>query len=563
MRNVKMLFLILTIAGMNAVLKAGTGWINNAVDLNDALKDPASTVTLELDCSSNAGPDKFMPLIPSFTSLKDIVLAGNGKFVNWDRLLMTLSTSASLKNVEFRDNHFSQVPKMTGGLMNVSGLMFSGSPGMDLSDMIDKIADMNKLKDLRIELFSLSELPANIADADQLADLHIYNKEVVFGNDKQNGEEQLKTESDFNIDWINDMNEEKELAVHYFSIGQSISGKDMYAMSNLFPRADLSSFTAMDNSPRRIDPSKSGFKTWNKTYVNVKPPIPGVDVEKNYYSVNANVGGDFTYDSGTRIHIPPFAFTDADGKTVTGEIVVDYREFRDQADILASGIPMTYDSGGVMNNFESAGMFEINASQNGKEVFLRKDKKIQMEFASTDDRTSFNLYAFNDKKDNWDMIGKPDPIVMDRVDGMNAKNYQLSKACVVYKSMLALSKRKVYDSLNFSERFSNDKYAYTERKRNNETFGHKIYITRDHYSRWLVRPSHITTINGNVKFDVKNFTSKNPELNCFSGISWLTVNKMSSKELRSLLSSKYRFTDMRITKEGDHYRMEWKGIYCS
>ena len=558
MRNIKSILIIFAIAGMN-VLKAGNGWINNTVNLSDALKDPASAVSVELDCSSNSDPGKFIPLVLSFTSLKDIVLTGNGRSMGWDRLLLALSTSSSLQNVEFRDNHFKQVLGKTDGLRNVKGLMISGNAGMDLDGMMDKIADMDHLEELRLELFSLSELPVNIADADQLKDLYLYNKEVVFGNDPVKGEEQLKTESDFNIDWTNDMNEPRKLAVHYFSIGQSISGKDMYAMSNLFPRADLSSFTAMDNSPHKIDPWKNEFKTWNKTYVNVKPPIPDVDVEKNYYSVNANVGGDFTYASGTRIHIPPFAFSDANGKTVTGDIVIDYREFRDQADILASGIPMTYDSGGVMNNFESAGMFEINASQNGKEIFLKKDRKIEMEFASTDDRSSFNLYAFNDSANNWDILGKPNLVNPNVADGANGKNYQLSKACLVYKSMLALSKRKVYDSLPFNERFSNDKYAYTERKGNKEKLGHRIYVAKDHYSRWLVKPSHITTINGNAKFDVKFFASKNPELNCFTGISWLTVDKMSSKELRNLLSNKYRFTDLRIARDGDHYKMEWKG----
>jgi hypothetical protein len=87
-------------------------------------------------------------------------------------------------------------------------------------------------------------------------------------------------------------------------------------------------------------------------------------------------------------------------------VVISYREFRDQADFFLSGIPMQYDSAGHTYQFESAGMMEISGSIDGKEVFLRKDKTVNVEFASKNSGSQFNLYKFDTLAGNWNYIGK-------------------------------------------------------------------------------------------------------------------------------------------------------------
>jgi hypothetical protein len=112
----------------------------------------------------------------------------------------------------------------------------------------------------------------------------------------------------------------------------------------------------------------------------IQPPVYAWDSRKTIYGIDGNQGGVLRYSSGTIICIPPAAFLDEAGNPVSGQVQIDYREFKDPLDFVFSGIPMTYDSGGTVHNFESAGMFDIAASQDGRQVFLAPDKPVRMEF---------------------------------------------------------------------------------------------------------------------------------------------------------------------------------------
>ncbi|NJN77433.1 MAG: hypothetical protein HC803_03155 [Saprospiraceae bacterium] len=63
-----------------------------------------------------------------------------------------------------------------------------------------------------------------------------------------------------------------------------------------------------------------------------------------------------------------------------GKVDISYREFHDAAAIIASGIPMTNSEGDKY--METAGMFEINGSQNGQEVGIADDKEIEVKMGS-------------------------------------------------------------------------------------------------------------------------------------------------------------------------------------
>lgn len=61
--------------------------------------------------------------------------------------------------------------------------------------------------------------------------------------------------------------------------------------------------------------------------------------------VNNEIGAELHYESGAVLKIPANAVTFKDGSTVKGDYEISYREFRNQADIIFSGIPMTYKIG--------------------------------------------------------------------------------------------------------------------------------------------------------------------------------------------------------------------------
>lgn len=109
---------------------------------------------------------------------------------------------------------------------------------------------------------------------------------------------------------------------------------------------------------------------------------------------------------GTHIHIPANAFVDKTGKRISGEIDFMIKEFHTQGEILSSNIPMVYMvENGNKIDFESAGMFELRASQNGNELELAKDKEIKVEMV-TDVTGAFNFYNLLEDSTNWDILAR-------------------------------------------------------------------------------------------------------------------------------------------------------------
>lgn len=143
----------------------------------------------------------------------------------------------------------------------------------------------------------------------------------------------------------------------------------------------------------------------------ISPPIPGLIIRNHPYTVNTRTGATITHISGTKVTFPANAFVDVNGNPVSGNVEVQYREFRDQADFFLSGIPMQYDSAGHTYQFESAGMMEISGMMNGQTVYLKKDKKVKVEFASKNSGTKYNLYQFDTLAGNWNYIGKDNVVL--------------------------------------------------------------------------------------------------------------------------------------------------------
>ncbi len=138
----------------------------------------------------------------------------------------------------------------------------------------------------------------------------------------------------------------------------------------------------------------------------VAPPIKGLIIKNHSYNVSSTSGGTFTHLNGTKVTFPANAFVDENGNVVSGNVNIQYREFRNQVDFFLSGIPMQYDSAGQTYQFESAGMMEITGFINGKTVYLAKDKKVKVEFASKESGVKYNLYRFDTLAGNWNYLGK-------------------------------------------------------------------------------------------------------------------------------------------------------------
>ena len=109
------------------------------------------------------------------------------------------------------------------------------------------------------------------------------------------------------------------------------------------------------------------------------------------YTISANEGGIYEYESGSKLIVPAAAFETNGGDVVDGNIDIYYREMHDFVDFFLSGIPMTYDSAGVTYSLESAGMIEIYAEQDGQRIRMRPGKTIDVELISEINGEDLNI----------------------------------------------------------------------------------------------------------------------------------------------------------------------------
>lgn len=145
---------------------------------------------------------------------------------------------------------------------------------------------------------------------------------------------------------------------------------------------------------------------WQPAKRKIAPPLADVNVPYQKYKVSAKWGGSILYPTGTRITFQPNSFVDRNGNTVTGNVDVQYREMHDAVDFFLAGVPMEYDSAGKTWQLESAGMMEVAAFVNGEVVYLKKDQPMQVDMASAEEGTQYNLYHFDTVAGNWVYQGK-------------------------------------------------------------------------------------------------------------------------------------------------------------
>ncbi len=153
----------------------------------------------------------------------------------------------------------------------------------------------------------------------------------------------------------------------------------------------------------------------------INPPIESLKQDFTVKQVDANQGGIYEYENGSKVIVPAAAFLDQDGQIVSGEVEIKFREYHDFIDFFVSGIPMEYDSAGTKYNLESAGMIEIYAEQNGKRLNLAPDKSIDVQLVSevsvaAKNRASkpdFNIYRLDEEQRNWVYEGKDEITILE------------------------------------------------------------------------------------------------------------------------------------------------------
>lgn len=134
--------------------------------------------------------------------------------------------------------------------------------------------------------------------------------------------------------------------------------------------------------------------------VNVQQAF-GIKPAEKKQKIDATRGGSFTMASGTKVTVPPGAFVTAEGKPVRGEVELRYQEYRDPADFILSGIPMSFVKDGEFLAFNSDGMFTLRATAGGSEVQLARDSSIKVELQKVQGLPNAGIYRFDSIPQTW------------------------------------------------------------------------------------------------------------------------------------------------------------------
>ena len=175
----------------------------------------------------------------------------------------------------------------------------------------------------------------------------------------------------------------------------------------------------------------------------INPPLN--DLKPTFVSgkINANEGGIYENNNGSKLIIPAAAFRNPDGKLVEGDVDIKYREMHDYVDFFLSGIPMTYDSAGVKYVLESAGMVEIYAEQNGQQLKMDPGKEIKVELISyinmprLNMSPKYNIYKLSASSRNWEYQNVDNIQIIDELDNEGFENEELRNLRTNYQTYLS------------------------------------------------------------------------------------------------------------------------------
>lgn len=178
----------------------------------------------------------------------------------------------------------------------------------------------------------------------------------------------------------------------------------------------------------------------------ISPPISKLNVPYQKFKLKNDQGATLVTQSNSKIKIPKNAFIDKKGETIIGDVEIQFREFHDQADIVASGIPMKYDSAGIQSHLESAGMIDIKGFQNNEPIFINPKKEITVELQSTQSADKFNMYALDTVAQNWIYLHR-DNSLMRQLEKKGVKRTFSQVDSVMNENVITKKLRKQIDEI--------------------------------------------------------------------------------------------------------------------
>mgnify|MGYP003583410250 FL=1 len=137
------------------------------------------------------------------------------------------------------------------------------------------------------------------------------------------------------------------------------------------------------------------------------PPYPGMEVKLTSFNIDSQKDTAIVLSNGTIITYTAGSLIKNNGDAVSGNVELLYREFHDAVDIFLAGIPMDYNSMGEKRTMQTAGMFEIDATQGDSELKIADGKSIKVSLASKYKGEQYNFFYLNPDDGNWNWVDLP------------------------------------------------------------------------------------------------------------------------------------------------------------
>ncbi len=147
-----------------------------------------------------------------------------------------------------------------------------------------------------------------------------------------------------------------------------------------------------------------------------------LEFEQKFRSFHINPLRDtvlFVDDKGSQLYISKNSFQDVKGNDVNNWVDIEYREYRNAAEMAYSKIPMTYRENDEDFLFNSSGMFEIRGTLNNQSISMKPNSKMVMDYALARKNQNTNFYQLNDKTQSWSKIQDIDKIYLNPTFGKN------------------------------------------------------------------------------------------------------------------------------------------------
>lgn len=280
-----------------------------------------------------------------------------------------------IENFELKCAQLEYLPKDFESLENIKQIKITFSPKLNVEELIRNIDQLQTLETLEIKYCNLGFLPSNIEDLKNIKNL------VLRGNNLTS------------IPYAITQTNLKILDVRSNPI-ETLTAEDLQEK--------------MPNCNVIYDPYEIETNITKQEKREIKPPFPDSKLSIDYqiFTVNAQSSKGIETASGSTIDIPENAFVDIDGNPVIGDVQIKYREFMDPFSIFLAGIPMDFDQNGEAFQMQSGGMFEIRASQDGKELYPNPTNLISVGLKTNDGDPQKDVYIYNENDNNWENIGK-------------------------------------------------------------------------------------------------------------------------------------------------------------